>query len=219
MPPNAPFGGYNYCVMNGIVEFFKQAYSRLVSVSYDLLLLISLSALGVVFVVVLIACAVSPEVRAASKRPFFHLLNAFSAVVFAVFLMGYEIPPSLIFTALYWCAGYILYGLLCILTKPAKQPVRAVANVVSALPVSTSPLGGGYSDVPAAKSSVRLEHALSIADKLLMKNLGKGDRQELEKMKTTLTVMQIKGSLSPQEGEILNDNFNALLKLMAKYNI
>ncbi|MGN0818737.1 MAG: hypothetical protein ACI4L9_07185 [Candidatus Coproplasma sp.] len=205
--------------MNNVALFFTEAYSRLASIPYELLLLLSLSALGAVFIIALFACLVSFRVRTANKRPFFHLLNMFTAIVFAVFLMKFQLSESAMFSALYWCAGYLLYGILCAITKPEKKPVARVANVVSALPASTSPIGAGYPDMPAAKSSVRLEHALSIADKLLMKNLGKGDRQELEKMKTTLTVMQIKGSLSPQEGEILNDNFNALLKLMAKYNI
>ena len=60
---------------------------------------------------------------------------------------------------------------------------------------------------------------MTVTDKLLTKNLSKPDRQDLEKLKNTLAVLQIKGSLTPIEAEILNDNFNALLKLMAKYNV
>ena len=60
---------------------------------------------------------------------------------------------------------------------------------------------------------------MAVTDKLLTKNLSKSDRQELEKLKNTLAVLQIKGTLTPTEAEILNDNFNALLKLMAKYNV
>ena len=60
---------------------------------------------------------------------------------------------------------------------------------------------------------------MGVTDKLLSKNLSKSDRQELEKLKNTLAVLQIKGTLTPTEAEILNDNFNALLKLMAKYNV
>ena len=66
---------------------------------------------------------------------------------------------------------------------------------------------------------MKLDHAATVTDKLLQKNLAKSDRQELEKMKNTLAVLQIKGSLTPVESDILNDNFNALLKLMAKYNV
>ena len=64
---------------------------------------------------------------------------------------------------------------------------------------------------------MRLDHALSIADKLLLKPLSRADRQELEKIKTTLTVIQVKGNPTAQEGEIINGQFNALVKLMAKY--
>ncbi|MGN0805829.1 MAG: hypothetical protein ACI4MC_02215, partial [Candidatus Coproplasma sp.] len=73
--------------------------------------------------------------------------------------------------------------------------------------------------IPAVQSGVRLDHALSIADKLLLKNLGRGDRQELEKIKTALTVLKVKGTLTAQEGENLNETFNTLLKLMAKYDL
>ena len=71
----------------------------------------------------------------------------------------------------------------------------------------------------SAKASVRLDHAMTVTDKLLAKSLGKSDRQELEKLKNTLVVLQMKGNLSTAETDILNDNFNALLKLMAKYNV
>lgn len=206
--------------MKVISQFLTEAYSFFASISYDLLIVLPAAVLGGIFLLTAFACAVSAKIRAADKKPFFHLLNALTAVAFAVFLMGFELEKSALFAALFWCAGYLLYGLLCAITKPEKKQVQPITNVVSALPASTTaPIGGGYVDMPAAKSSVRLEHALSITDKLLLKNLGKGDRQELEKMKTTLTVLQIKGSLTPQEGEILNENFNALLKLMAKYNV
>ena len=66
---------------------------------------------------------------------------------------------------------------------------------------------------------MRLEHAVTVTDKLLAKNLGKGDRQELEKLKNTLAVLRVKGTLTPSEAEILNENFNTLLKLMAKYDV
>ena len=73
--------------------------------------------------------------------------------------------------------------------------------------------------IPAAKNGVRLEHAVAVTDKLLTKNLAKADRLELEKLKNTLAVLKIKGTLNPTEADILNENFNALLKLMAKYNV
>lgn len=206
--------------MNGINSFFNRAYIALSELKPDLLMLVALCAYGGIFFVALVGCAASVRIRAADKRPFLSFTNAFTAIIFAVFMLQFELAPSALFAALFWCAGYVLYGLLCALTKKPKE-VRAVSvQTVSAMqPYSPPPKENFYADVPAAKTGVRLEHALSIADKLLLKNLGKGDRQELEKMKTTLTVMHVKGSLTPQEGEILNDNFNALLKLMAKYNL
>ncbi|MCD7729585.1 MAG: hypothetical protein LUI60_06715 [Clostridia bacterium] len=76
-----------------------------------------------------------------------------------------------------------------------------------------------YSQGETLKSNVRLDHAVSVTDKLLAKELGRGDRQEAERIKTFLSLMQIKPELSPEENDRLNDNFNTLLKLMAKYNV
>ena len=108
---------------------------------------------------------------------------------------------------------------MCALTPKTavKSPERPPVRVQEA--PRPSPTAFAWPDVRPAQSAVRLEHALSIADKLLLKNLGRGDRQELEKMKTALTVLKVKGVLSPEEGEALNEMFNALLKLMAKYDL
>ena len=136
----------------------------------------------------------------------------------AIFLFKCELNQSIIVSALFWVAGYILYGVLCFLSKPTKKIVTPLRqSSLSSLP-AVQPKAVRQ-DVPAAKNNVRLEHAVSVTDKLLSKNLGKGDRQELEKLKNTLAVLQIKGTLSPAETDILNENFNALLKMMAKYNV
>lgn len=160
-----------------------------------------------------------PKMRAASKRPFLCLANAYAAVTLAAFLTSNELPQAILAAALFWCAGYVLYGALCAITRPAIVRQSTVSQVaLTAMPVQP-PQKISNSPVPAVKNSVRLEHAISVTDKLLQKNLGKGDRQELEKLKNTLAVLQMKGTLSPTESDILNDNFNALLKLMAKYNV
>lgn len=205
--------------MNGISSFFASAYGAVAAIPFDLLLTLTLGAFAAVFAVVLAGCLVSRKIKAADKRPFLHFVNAFTALALAVLLVGVPLERAVLFAAVFWFVGYLMYGVLCALTKPyARRGEMSGATVVSTL--APAPQKEKlYPSVPAAQNSVRLEHALSIADKLLLKNLGRGDRQELEKMKTTLTVLQIKGSLTPQEGEVLNENFNALLKLMAKYNL
>ncbi|MDE7330443.1 MAG: hypothetical protein K2N30_05105 [Clostridia bacterium] len=147
----------------------------------------------------------------------------------ALFLMKKELSEAIIIAVLFWIAGYLLYGVLCAFTarvKPEEVNAAVRRTVVAdvAAPVSTAKaVGGGIpaqpQNAPAVKTSVRLEHAVAVTDKLLSKNLSKTDRQELEKLKNTLAVLQIKGTLTPTEAEILNENFNALLKLMAKYNV
>ncbi len=203
--------------MRMISQYFDKIYSSVASVPFDTLMWVIWGSFAAVFVVALIMCFAVPRVRAASKRPFLCLANAYAALTLAAFLTANELAQSVIAATLFWCVAYVFYGVLCFFTKPLPE-AQASPAVITALPVQP-PKSGLRADVPAAKSSVRLEHAISVTDKLLTKNLGKGDRQELEKLKNTLAVLQLKGTLSPTEADILNDNFNALLKLMAKYNV
>lgn len=204
--------------MYGITAFFSHAFSSLSSFPTDLLILFAFGGFAAVFLIVLVGTLCSRRLRRADKRPFYRLVNLFTAVVLAVFLTGFPLASSVTAAALFWCVGYIAYGLLCALSKQKEKPCERKGNTVGAMPCAL-PVRAMPPEAPAAKNSVRLEHALSIADRLLMKNLGRSDRMELEKMKTALSVLQVKGSLSPQESETLNENFNALLKLMAKYNL
>ncbi len=200
-------------------QLIDKMFSTISSVPFDTLIWIIWGSFAGIFLLVLILSLALPKMRSASKRPFLCLVNAYSAVTLAAFLTDSELPQSVLAAALFWCAGYVLYGLLCAVTRPVIVRQSTVSQVaLSALPVQT-PQKSSNLPVPAVKNSIRLEHAMSVTDKLLMKNIGKGDRQELEKLKNTLTVLQMKGTLSPTESDILNDNFNALLKLMAKYNI
>lgn len=198
-------------------KYLDKLYSSVSSIPFDTLMLIVWGSFAGIFVIAFFACLINPAFKAASKRPFLCLVNAYSAVTLASFLTKNELPQSILTTALFWCAGYLLYGVLCLFTKPVKEePAAQIA--LSSMPV-VQPVKAVRTEVTPAKSSVRLEHAISVTDKLLGKNLGKSDRQELEKLKNTLAVLQMKGTLSPTESDILNDNFNALLKLMAKYNV
>lgn len=162
-----------------------------------------------------LACACSVRLRAADKRPVLHFVNCFTAVFLALMLTGQSVGSSLFFSAMFWLAGYIYYGALCVFARPKKR-VAPRADVVSALPQHPDRRRDDIS--PARDSGVRLEHALAIADRLLLKGLSRADRQELEKIKTSLTVIQVKGNCSPAENEMVNAHFNSLLKLMAKYD-
>ena len=200
-------------------KMLDSLYSSLSSIPFDTLVWIILGSFAALTVLTLILCFAIPKFRASGKRPYLCLVNAYTALILAAFLMGEPLAQSILGAVLFWCFGYLLYGVICFISKPAKKEESA-PPVVTYLPsrapsVSPSP----RTDIPTAKSSVRLEHAISITERLLQKNLGKSDRQEIEKLKSTLSVLQMKGELSPAESDILNDNFNALLKLMAKYNI
>lgn len=199
-------------------DFIDKIYSSFSSIPFDTLVWIILGSFAAITLLTVILCFVIPKIRAAEKRPYLCLVNAYTAVALAAFLIKEPLAQSALAAVIFWCFGYLMYGVLCFISKPAKKDEvtpSAVTILPPRSPVSLTP----HPDVPAAKSSVRLEHAISVTERLLQKNLGKSDRQELEKLQSTLSVLQMKGELSPAESDILNDNFNALLKLMAKYNI
>lgn len=202
-------------LVNNAEQLFRQ-------IGFDFLVYATLGSFAALFIITLAASMLSPKIRAAQKRPFLCLVNAYSGVNLALFITEYELSRAIFLTAVFWVTGYLLYGLLCLITKPAKTVQTGVKTAVLQPVLQPAPAAVKQplpADVPAAKNNVRLDHALSITDKLLSKNLGKSDRQDLERLKNTLAVMQIKGALSPAETDLLNDNFNALLKLMAKYNV
>lgn len=201
-------------------------YSFITGIPFNTLVIVVWASYLGIFILSLACCIFSKKARAASKRPYLALTNAYAGVCLALFLMERELSQAVITAVLFWVAGYISYGALCAFdSRPEHAGQRVVQQTaVTAIPVAQPPARQARPEqpapnAPAAKTSVRLEHAVAVTDKLLSKNLSKTDRQELEKLKNTLAVLQIKGSLTPTEAEILNENFNALLKLMAKYNV
>lgn len=208
--------------MESVTRFFTELLGQLDKANFPLLAILDFSAFGVVFLAALLGCIFSQKVRAHDKRPFLYIVNLFTALTLAVFLTGFTLGQAVAVAAVFWCAGYLFYGVLCLFkvkTAPTVENVPLARVSAMTEPPRRPPVRPAPEPVNPSASVVRLEHALSIADKLLLKNLGKGDRQELEKIKTSLTVLKVKGILSPQEGETLNDMFNALLKLMAKYDL
>ena len=173
-----------------------------------------------VFFATLILSFTSKKVKRADKKPFLCLTNAYTGVSLAALLLFAEFANAVMFAALFWVAGYLLYGLLIVVSLRRNGESAARGDkLASLMPIASPSPRPTHNDVPAAKTAVRLEHAATVTDKLLEKNLAKSDRQDVERMRNNIGVMQIKGALSPAEADILNDNFNALLKLMAKYNV
>lgn len=210
--------------MENVTEFFKSVLDQFSGANFALLAIIDLSAFGVVVLAAILGCIFSNKLRAHDKRAFMWVVNAFAAVTLAVFLCEFTLAKSVAAAVAVWLVGFIAYGVLKVIKVKGNDSVNTVqppVSNVSVMPTRPARPAQPAQSVPqpAVNTGVRLEHALSIADKLLMKNLGRGDRQELEKIKTALTVLKVKGVLSAQEGEALNDMFNALLKLMAKYDL
>lgn len=206
-------------------ENINKIYDGLASIKFDTLIWIVWGSFLGIFALTFILGFVLPKIREASKRPFLCFVNIYAALTVAAFLTANGFGQSVLAAAIFWCVGYLLYGVLCFFTKRKQVKLVQSQVAVSSLPITPPTTTAqkqqapARAEIPAAKSSVRLEHAISVTDRLLQKNLGKGDRQELEKLKNTLAVLQMKGTLTPAEADILNENFNALLKLMAKYNV
>ncbi|MDE7087897.1 MAG: hypothetical protein K2O67_06870 [Clostridia bacterium] len=206
--------------MEAITQIFDSLLSQFEGANFALLVLIDACAFGAVFLLTLIGCIFSQKIRRQDKRPYLSAVNAFTAVTLAIFLIRFTLAQSIAATAVFWCVGYLTYGFLRLFRPKTVRAVQQVpAETVSVIPAARPSRPAAQQPQTPANGTVRLEHALSIADKLLLKNLGRGDRQELEKIKTALTVLKVKGVLSANEGEALNDMFNALLKLMAKYDL
>ena len=202
-------------------QFVNGLYATVAKIPFDWLVWFVWGSYAFIFAVSFATSLASERVRTLSKRPFLCLTNAYAAVNLALFLLKCQLAQSVLISALFWVVGYILYWALCAASRPKRKNTKSVsfdATAMSAPPVPTT-VKTVNREVPAAKNSVRLEHAVSVTDKLLAKNLGKTDRQEVEKLKNTFAVLQLKGTLTPTESDILNENFNTLLKLMAKYNV
>ena len=195
-------------------EFFKNVYNLIASFTLETSLYVCWGAFAFVFVLSLVLTLANVGVRRADKRPYLSLVNAFTAVTFALALTKEELSFSVLLSAVFWCFGYLSYGAVCLAAK--RKTPRAEKFSVPDLP---PPLEGLKSAATPAKTNVRTEHALSVTEKLLEKDLGRGDRQETERIKSALDFMKMKGDLTPADNERLNDNFNALLKLMAKYGL
>ncbi len=200
-----------------ITQFLDALCEAVASLSTNTLLLIVWGAFAFIFLLALVLCFLTRGVRRADKRPFLALTNAFAAVTLAVLLTRKELSYSVLASALFWCVGYLLYGALVLASRRMERAERVRAHLP--LPSAPPPVQSFPPAVSPSRANVRAEHAISVTEKLLAKNLGRGDRQEVERIKAALYVMQLKGSLSPEENERLNDNFNTLLKLMAKYGV
>ena len=219
--------------MQNFANFLGNVFTFLKTLPPWLPLLIIWSVYGALSVAIFILCLCNKRVKAHDKKPFFHLLNAFTALTLAFSATEGDTPRAVILSATFWLLGYLFYGLLCALTPKTEHkncqdgcfyaPYSSFQSSSSAteraqVPVPTQRT---YSTGSATleNGAIRLEHAISITDKLLQKNLGKGDRQELERMKGVLYSMQLKSAFTVDDGKVLNGHFNSLLKLMAKYNL
>ena len=196
-----------------LTNFFDDVCAAAESLSLDVLIGACWGAFALLFMVTFILCLSCAGVRRAEKRPFFAAVNVFAVVTLAFALTEKSVEYSALLAAVFWCVGYLLYGLIVPVSKKSVRAARIPA--LQGVP----PAGVFTPSVRPAKPNVPTEHAVSVTEKLLKADLGKGDRQEAERIKSALSFLKAKGELTPADNELLNEKFNALLKLMAKYDI
>lgn len=196
-----------------ISQFFKDVYAAISALTLETALYICWGAFLFVFLLALVLTIFNAGVRRADKRPYLAMVNVFAAVTFALALTFEGLSFSVLISAVFWCFAYLSYGLIVLLSRRKKNRQRY------ALPDVPPPAESFKPSVRPAKTNVRTEHALAVTEKLLEKDLGRGDREEAEKIRSALGFMRMKGELSPEDNERLNDDFNTLLKLMGKYKM
>lgn len=207
--------------MADIFSFFTTWQGVISSLPYATLLWCVWGSFGGLSALSLGLCAFLPKFKSASKRPYYALFTVYSLFTFVLFLGKSTLSVALSVSALFWVVGYLLYGLMILLSRP-KQKIAVTSlspPTLSSLPVSPHTDRFTPRPVAAAEVDVRMDHARSMTERLLKKPLGKADRAVVEKIYHDLDVLVRKGVLSPQEAEVLNEHFNTLLKLMAKYNV
>jgi len=209
--------------MEIISDFFEELISQAYALNFPILVAAIFSAFGAIFIISLLFCTFSQKAKKSKKTPYYATVKLFSALTFIVFLSEYPVASALICALLFWCVAYLTYGVLCLFTKreSKEKPIQNIApsNIGERQPVPQNMRKSYTFSTQRVQNGVRLEHAIAISDKLLLKSLTRSDRQEIEKIKSTLNLLRDRESFSQEEGAALNDMFNALLKLMAKYDM
>lgn len=207
--------------MAKITQVLEKVYTAVTEMPLGLSLYIVWGAYAAICISATALALFNKAFKKANKSPFLYFTNAFAAVTLGLLLTEKPLSFSVLCAVVFWCFGYLIYGLLLLLSRRKnKGNKKAVTTISYAKPhtmpqITEIPLRAQ----PAVKGNVRLEHASSVTEKLLLKELGRGDRQEVERIKTSLALLKTKQNLTPEDNERLNENFNTLLKLMAKYNV
>ena len=88
-------------------DFFDKVYNYLGNIPFDTLIALIWGSYLAIFVAAFIANMCSGKIKAASKRPFLWLTNAYTAVTLAAFLLKCELASSLTASLIFWVIGYI----------------------------------------------------------------------------------------------------------------
>lgn len=109
-----------------LTDFFNNVYSLAASLTLEVSLYICWGAFAFVFLCTLLLTIFNRGVRAADKRPYFALVNAFAAVTFALALTRGELSFSVLLAVTFWCFGYLTYGLIALISRRKRREERYV---------------------------------------------------------------------------------------------
>lgn len=186
------------------------------------------------FLCAAIVLAAVKGLRARSKAWFLCLSGA-CMLLFSAFSVFGGAEPLLLFVAAALAQAALdlaLYGGLCLFRPRAEKPKKKKRPPLPALdeeeefsapPLAPAPrkvdcFTDGEGVPPRPRDDVRIDYALSVAERLRTLPLGAGDRLESDKMCELLRIYKDKGALGVSECRTLNDILAALLKMMAKYD-
>lgn len=172
----------------------------------------------------LVACAVfcgAKGKRGASKRWYLYFSAACEALLCALALAaGEDVRPAAAAALASFALSLPLYGLLTLFGKKKEKKAPPVFREEEEEPPALPRKVCCFGDVPRGKmpiGDVRMDYALSVAERLRAMPLGAGDRLEADKMCELLHIYKDKAALSGEECGALNDILASLLKMLAKY--
>ena len=153
-------------------DFVNNLYAFVSGIPFDSLVWYVWGSYAGIFLLALVLTVFSRRFKAVSKRPFLCLTHAYAGVNLALYLSACELAQSVMITALFWIAGYILFGALCavsVTAKPKKSVEAAGGTVVTSLPVQIQappptrlPLPKSFFQKTSAKQTVRSWKSLKI---------------------------------------------------------
>ncbi len=201
-----------YAIINQAMEYYFNT-------SFNLKVLIVLLSFGLVSFLLMIIAPLSKTFKKSSKRAYIVFSILCCVGLYLVMRLEFTIYISSLISFILACVGGLVYLYLILFKAKSNSSRSQRGGDIHVQALSPPPPNAVRGEGQAVPADVRLEHAVSIIDKLLLLNVSRVDRGTLNSMKATFLLYRQKGTLTAEENKVLNDSLNALLKLMSKYKV